>query len=173
MVTCLCKRISLLSAFPLRFHSFCPCCSFLASCVVANVSRLDQENAVEEDDATFDPDLDVRDYELIARNLPVFCVSSRAYQKLKGKLERDDFQSHGFQSVKDTEIPKLQEHAKKLTEARRVNNCRQFLNDLSQLVNSMKLWSSNDDNESNLTDSEKLREEQHLKKLLDQLEEVC
>ncbi|KAK5634142.1 hypothetical protein RRF57_009856 [Xylaria bambusicola] len=135
------------------------------------IKELDQENAVEEDDATFDPDHDARDYAEIARNLPVFCVSSRAYQKLKGKLQRDDFRSYGFRSIEDTEIPKLQEHAKKLTEARRVNHCRQFLNDLSQLVNSMKLWSANDDTESNLSDSEKDQEEKHLRKLLGQLEE--
>ncbi|KAI0502901.1 hypothetical protein F5B22DRAFT_631257 [Xylaria bambusicola] len=135
------------------------------------IKELDQENAVEEDDAAFDPDHDARDYAEIARNLPVFCVSSRAYQKLKGKLERDDFMSYGFQSIEDTEIPKLQEHAKKLTEARRISHCRQFLNDLSQLINSMKLWSANDDTESNLSDSEKDQEEKHLQKLLDQLEE--
>ncbi|KAJ3577378.1 hypothetical protein NPX13_g3190 [Xylaria arbuscula] len=137
----------------------------------SGIKELDQENAIEEDDAAFDPDKDARNYDEISRNLPVFCVSSRAYQKLQGKLERDDFQSHGFRSVEETEIPMLQEHAKKLTESRRVNNCRQFLNDLSQLVNSMKLWSSDDITGLNLTDSEKSQEEQHLRKLLGQLEE--
>ncbi|KAI8946002.1 hypothetical protein F4801DRAFT_566054 [Xylaria longipes] len=135
------------------------------------IKELDQENSAEENDATFDPDQDARDYDEVARSLPVFCVSSRAYQKLSGKLEKDDFQSHGFQSMEDTEVPKLQKHAKKLTEAGRMSHCRRFLNDLSQLVNSMKLWSANDDNGPHLTDDEKRREEQHLKKLLDHLEE--
>jgi hypothetical protein len=103
----------------------------------------------------------------------VFCVSSRAYQKLSGRLEKDDFQSHGFLSIEDTEVPKLQEHAKKLTEAGRASHCRRFLNDLSQLVNSMKLWAANDGTSSYLTDGEKRQEEMHLKKLLDHLEEVC
>ncbi|KAI0470344.1 hypothetical protein F4859DRAFT_522828 [Xylaria cf. heliscus] len=135
------------------------------------IKELDQENSAEENDATFDPDQDVRDYNEVARSLPVFCVSSRAYQKLSGKLEKDDFQSHGFLSMEDTEIPKLQGHAKKLTEAGRMSHCRRFLNDLSQLINSMKLWSANDGKGSHLTDDEKCREEQHLKKLLDHLEE--
>ncbi|KAI1170844.1 hypothetical protein F4777DRAFT_91817 [Nemania sp. FL0916] len=135
------------------------------------IKELDQENAVEEDDANFDPDDDARDYDEVARSLPVFCVSSRAYQKLSGKLEKDDFQSHGFLSIEDTEIPKLQKHAKKLTEAGRIAHCRQFLNDVSQLVNSLKLWSANGDTGSNLTDDEKHQEEKHLMKLLGNLEE--
>ncbi|KAJ8108981.1 hypothetical protein ONZ43_g6263 [Nemania bipapillata] len=135
------------------------------------VKELDQENAIEEDDEAFDPDQDKQDYDEIARRLPVFCVSSRAYQKLSGKLEKDDFQSHGFLSVEDTEIPKLQAHARKLTEAGRLHDCRRFLNDLSQLVNSLKLWSANDGTGSNLTDSERRTEEQHLQKLFNHLEE--
>ncbi|KAI0432051.1 hypothetical protein F5Y09DRAFT_302853 [Xylaria sp. FL1042] len=135
------------------------------------IKELDQENAADEDDATFDPDEDIRDYDEVARSLPVFCVSSRAYQKLSGKLEKDDFQSYGFRSVEDTEIPKLQQHAKKLTEAGRANHCRQFLNELSQLINSMKLSSAANDTTSNLTEDEKSREEKHLKKLLEHLEE--
>ncbi|KAI1749431.1 hypothetical protein F4782DRAFT_513171 [Xylaria castorea] len=135
------------------------------------IKELDRENCAEENDATFDPDQDARDYDEVARSLPVFCVSSRAYQKLSGKLEKDDFQSQGFQSMEDTEIPKLQKHAKMLTEAGRTSHCRRFLNELSQLVNSMKLWSANGGNGSHLTGNEKRREEQHLKKLLDHLEE--
>jgi hypothetical protein len=103
----------------------------------------------------------------------VFCVSSRAYQKLSGRLEKDNFQSHGFLSIEDTGIPDLQVHAKKLTEAGRVKHCGQFLNGLSQLVNSMKLWSMNDSTQSNLTDSEKRQEAMHLEGLLDGLNQVC
>lgn len=136
------------------------------------IKELDQENAIEEDDATFDPDQDVRDYDEVARSLPVFCVSSRAYQKLSGRLEKDDIRSHGFLSLEDTEIPQLQEHAKKLTEGGRRSHCRRFLNDLSQLVNSMSLWSADDGTGLNLTDGEKRREERHLKKLLDRLSEA-
>lgn len=50
----------------------------------------------------------------------------------------------GFLSVQDTEIPQLQEHAKKLTEGGRATSSCRFLNELSQLLNSMKLWATYD-----------------------------
>lgn len=136
------------------------------------IYSLDQENALEEDDENFDPEQDLRDYDQVAESLPVFCVSSRAYQKMTGKLQKDGFQSQGYMTTADTEIPQLQKHAKKLTEAGRMSNSRQFLNDLDQLLNSMKLWAYNDGNRCTLTDSEKRREERHLHTLLDTLEKV-
>ncbi|KAI0020202.1 Dynamin family-domain-containing protein [Xylariomycetidae sp. FL0641] len=135
------------------------------------IRELDQENAAEEDDENFDPEVDIRDYDKVAGDLPVFCVSSRAYQSLCGRLQKDDFKSDGFLSLEDSEIPKLQAHAKKLTEAGRASHCRRLLNDLTQLVNSTKLWCSNDGTPSLLTNAEKKREQQHLKQLLDQLQE--
>ncbi|KAI1322901.1 hypothetical protein F5Y16DRAFT_403978 [Xylariaceae sp. FL0255] len=134
------------------------------------IKELDQENAIEEDDETFDPDEDLRDYEEVARSLPVFCVSSRAYQQLKGRLEKDDFHSEGFYSIEDTEIPKLQEHGRKVTEAGRASHYRRWMNDLARFVNTMKLWSMNDGTQSILTNSEQRREQQHLKSLLASLE---
>ncbi|KAI1372650.1 hypothetical protein F4677DRAFT_431751 [Hypoxylon crocopeplum] len=134
------------------------------------IKELDQENAAEEDDTTFDPDQDLRDYDEVARSLPVFCVSSRAYQKINGRLQKDDFRSHGFMSAEDTEVPQLQQHAKKLTEAGRASHCRRFLNDLAQITNSMKIWATNDGTHSTLTDVEQRREEMHLRKLLNDLE---
>ncbi|KAI0200253.1 hypothetical protein F4808DRAFT_470663 [Astrocystis sublimbata] len=135
------------------------------------IKELDHENSAEHDEATFDPEQDVRDYDKMARSLPVFCVSSRAYQKLTGKLEKDDFRSDGFLSTDDTEIPGLQTHAKKLTEAGRSRHCRRFLNDLFSLVNSVKLWSKDDGNGIELTDEEKQKELLYLQKLLDHLDE--
>lgn len=70
----------------------------------------------------------------------------------------------------DTEIPKLQEHAKTLTEKGRVNHCRWFLNDLLQLVNSMQIWTVSDNTRST-TELTMRREEMHLRKLLNDLEE--
>ena len=42
--------------------------------------ELDQELALEEDEENFNPDVELRDYDQVARSLPVFCVSSRGYQ---------------------------------------------------------------------------------------------
>lgn len=128
---------------------------------------------MDEGDADFDPDQDIRDYDAVARMLPVFCVSARAYQQLCGRFKKDDFKSQGFPDVADTEIPNLQQHAKKLTEASRVHSCRRILNDLSQLMNSIKLWSTTGAMNTSLTDMEKYGEEQHLKKALLQLDQVC
>ena len=86
---------------------------------------------------------------------------------------KDDFQSHDYMSVEDTEVPRLQEHTKKLTEAGRASHWRRFLNDTLQLVNSMKLWAASNSTQSTLSGIEQKREEMHLTKLLDDLEKVC
>jgi hypothetical protein len=57
----------------------------------------------EEDEANFNPDEDIRNYEEVAGSLPVFCVSSRAYQKLSGRLQRDK-DVPGFKLVEETEV---------------------------------------------------------------------
>ena len=136
------------------------------------IKELDQETAIEEDEENFDPDVDLRDYDKVAETLPVFGVSSRAFQKLSGRLVRDKFNSAGFRSLEETEIPQLQAHAQKLTENGRAASCRRFLADLSQLLNSLSMWATNDGTRSNLTDSEKRAEENHLRKRIDQMEQV-
>lgn len=136
------------------------------------IKELDQETAIEEDEENFNPDVDLRDYDKVAETLPVFCVSSRAFQKLSGRLVRDKFNSAGFRSLEETEIPQLQAHAQKLTENGRAASCRRFLADLSQLLNSLSMWATNDGTRSNLTDSEKRAEENHLRKRIDQMEQV-
>lgn len=58
---------------------------------------------MEEDEANFDPEHDIRDYEEVAKALKVFCVSARAYQKLSGRLKRDGDVA-GFQEKDETEV---------------------------------------------------------------------
>lgn len=41
-------------------------------------------------------------------------------------------------------MPQLQAHCKELTKAGRSANCRKFINNLSQLLNSLALWAAND-----------------------------
>jgi hypothetical protein len=107
------------------------------------IKELDQENAAEENPEEFDPDEDIRDYEEVARSLPVFCVSSRAYQKLSGRLGKDG-DVNGFNTLTQTEIPGLQAHSRKLTEGGRHDGCKSFLNSLSRLLTSLTLWASDD-----------------------------
>lgn len=56
----------------------------------AGIKELDQENAEEEDPDNFNPEEDVRDYDEVARSLPIFCVSSRGYQKLCDRMQKDN-----------------------------------------------------------------------------------
>jgi hypothetical protein len=63
---------------------------------------LDEENA-EEENPDFDPEEELRDYDKVAKDLPVFCVSSRAYQKLSGRLVKDNT-VRGFTDVEQTEV---------------------------------------------------------------------
>ena len=135
------------------------------------IRELDMEIAAEEDEENFNPDSDARDYDEVARSLPVFCVSSRGYQKLQGRLRKDP-KVPGFVTAEETEIPQLQAHCKQLTEAGRSANCKRFINNLSQLLNSLSLWASNDGTGANMTPEQRTREERFLQKGLKELESV-
>lgn len=137
----------------------------------AGIKELDQELAAEEDEENFNPDAEIRDYEEVARGLPVFCVSSRGYQKLQGRLRKDP-NIAGFTTIEETEIPQLQAHCEKLTETGRSANCRTFINKLSQLLNSLTLWASSDGTSSNMTAEQRAREARFLQKGLKTLESV-
>lgn len=137
----------------------------------AGIKELDQEMAADEDEENFDPEFDLRNYDEVARGLPVFCVSSRAYQKLQGRL-RQDPTVPGFETIEETEIPQLQAHCKQLTGKGRVANCQRFINNLSQLLNSLAMWASNDGTGANMTPEQKAREEKYLQKGLKELESV-
>ncbi|KAL9095127.1 MAG: hypothetical protein Q9165_002730 [Trypethelium subeluteriae] len=136
----------------------------------SGVKELDQDNAIEEDEDNFDPGKDLRDYDAVARSLPVFCISSRAYQKLSGRFRKDQ-DTVGFTNVDQTEVPQLKSHCHKLTEAVRADGCRNFLNSLNQLLNSLSLWSSNEGTEGRRFDAQKDEEDQLLQEQLQGLSE--
>lgn len=136
----------------------------------AGIKELDQENAAEEDEDNFNPDEEQRDYDKVARSLPVFCVSSRAYQKMCGRLKKDDAVP-GFNTPEETEMPQLQAHCKKLTEAGRVQSCRNFLLSVCQLLTTFTLWASNDGSGSKMTDDDKRKQVRYLERRLNELED--
>ncbi len=137
----------------------------------AGIKELDQELAVEDDEEHFDPSVEIRDYDEVARSLPVFCVSSRGYQKLQGRLRQDPTVS-GFKAIEETEMPQLQTHCRQLTEKGRTASCKRFLNNLSQLLNSMSLWASSDGTGRDLTEHQKAKEAGVLQGSLKKLESV-
>ena len=73
----------------------------------AGIKELDQEIAEEEDAANFNPEEDARDYDEVAASLPVFCVSSRAYQKIQGRFKKDKHVL-GFETLEATEVGKVE-----------------------------------------------------------------
>ncbi|KAI4255106.1 MAG: hypothetical protein LQ352_002735 [Teloschistes flavicans] len=137
----------------------------------AGIKELDQEQAAEEDEDSFDPETDVRDYDEVARSLKCFCVSSRAYQKLSGRLRKDP-SVPGFQTFEETEMPQLQAHCKELTKEGRSADCRKFINSWSQLLNSLTLWCSNDGTGQNLSAEQRDKETRLLSNNLKKLEDV-
>jgi len=135
----------------------------------AGIRELDQETAMEEDQDNFDPADDRRDYDKVAQSLRVFCCSSRAYQQMSGRLQRDSAVP-GFMTPEETEIPQLQKHCKGLTEDVRASNCRQFLTDIQQFLNSLSIWSSTDGTGLNISDAQRRIEHNFLKTRLNQLD---
>ncbi|KAL8711916.1 MAG: hypothetical protein Q9225_007039 [Loekoesia sp. 1 TL-2023] len=133
----------------------------IAQDYASGIRELDQELACEENEATFDPEEEIKDYDKIATALPVFCVSSRGYQKLKGRFQKDET-ILGFKDIEETEIPLLQKHCTKLTEASRIANSQRFLKNLSRLLESLALWASSDSTVVGMTQEQKARAEQHL-----------
>ncbi|KAK2807354.1 hypothetical protein FQN51_003178 [Onygenales sp. PD_10] len=89
----------------------------------------------------FDPAVSPRDYDDVANRLTVFCVSSRAYQKLKGRFRRDGA-IRAFKHIEATEVPSLQAHCEGLAAEWRKVTCRNFLNGLEQLLNSLDIFCS-------------------------------
>jgi hypothetical protein len=135
----------------------------------AGLKELDQENAAEEDEDNFNPDEDQRDYDKVANSLPVFCVSSRAYQQMCGRLQKDDTVP-GFETPDETEIPQLQAHCRKLTEAGRIQTARTFLLSLCQQLTTFSIWASEDGTGLKMTDDDRLQQKVYLDKRLSQLE---
>ncbi|KAL8789297.1 MAG: hypothetical protein Q9213_001220 [Squamulea squamosa] len=135
----------------------------------AGIKEIDQEIAAEEDEDNFNPETEVRNYDEVAKSLPVFCVSSRGYQKLKGRLRKEP-PVPGFTAIEETEIPALQAHCEKLTETGRAASCRGFINRLSSLLNSLAIWASSDGTGANLTPEQKAREARYLQKGMEGLE---
>ena len=80
-----------------------------------------------------------RSYKQIARELPVFCVSSKGYQQLHGRMAKDSLDIN-FESAEETHIPALQEHCIKVAMDRRCVVKLAFLNETRQLLTSLRLW---------------------------------
>ncbi|KAK7733744.1 hypothetical protein SLS63_004529 [Diaporthe eres] len=107
----------------------------------ANGIREIDEADAQADDETFDPSIKKRDYDEVGRSLPVFCVSSKAYQQLRTQTKRET-RVEGFRNLTDSEIPLLQQHAIKLPEQGRIHVYKTFLNEFCGLLGSLTIWAN-------------------------------
>ncbi|TKW49160.1 Nuclear GTPase SLIP-GC [Colletotrichum tanaceti] len=104
------------------------------------IKEVDDATASDQNDVFFMPDKPLRDYEKVKAGLRVFCISSRAYQKLNGMIQNVEFDTGGYRNSDDTGIPDLQAHAQKLTESHRNARCREILTKLRILLTSIECW---------------------------------
>lgn len=118
----------------------------------AGIRELDRE-ALEDSDAQAGK---ARDYSELEEGLPVFCVSSRAYQKLRGRSRRDTG-GDAFTTLEATGVPAVQKHFISMTEKARERSSRSFLTQLNQQLQSIGIWASVSDQSS--MDSDADREE--------------
>ncbi|KAK5631980.1 hypothetical protein RRF57_007694 [Xylaria bambusicola] len=130
----------------------------------SGLKELDELEAQSIDPNNFDPEQEKRDYAEVGRSLPLYCVSSRAYQS----LSRNE-QVKGFHDVDSTQIPQLRAHTKESTESTRIHDAKSFLNDLAQMLNSLYLWSSRNGADLYLTNEEK---EAEMRYVTEQVEEL-
>jgi len=113
-----------------------------------------------------------RDYEAVAKQLHVFCVSARGYQQLSGKLEADDSCS-GFPELEDTEIPQLKDYASEIVASLRSAAYRDFFIELDRFLTSLMIEVVNGDKPLRLSNKAKTRESKALNKSLVALRQVC
>ncbi|GJC97923.1 tat pathway signal sequence [Colletotrichum higginsianum] len=104
------------------------------------IREVDEATAPDQNDVFYIPDKPPRDYEKVKAGLHVFCISSRAYQKLNGMMQNVGFDTSGYGNSDDTGIPELQAHAQKLTESHRNARCREILVKLQALLTSIACW---------------------------------
>lgn len=119
-------------------------------------------------EAEFDPEDEIRNYDQVAESLPVFCVSSIAYQTLSGRF-RQDGKTPGFQSLEETEIPQLQDHAIALTKSARTEVAKRYLVLAFQQFNSLSIWATSKTTQDQLGASEKVTESAHLRTIIGNL----
>ncbi|KAH6654028.1 hypothetical protein BKA67DRAFT_518272 [Truncatella angustata] len=135
------------------------------------IELLDQETAIRENAENFDHNHRIRDYKQIADSLPVFCVSSRAYQA-KMYPTKADAEFAGFVDFDQTEIPQLKAHAQRMTELGRVAACTKFLSSCLRVFQSLRAWLDVKDLDVSISEAEAAREIQIVKDCILELEKT-
>ena len=123
---------------------------------ITEIAQIDQELAFKTNEDDFDPEEAVRDYEELRSKVSVFSISARAYQALS-RSSADAEKIRGFPTLEHTNLPQLQQHCRDFAAKARATSCDQFLTSLSELLNSLVLWSGHSGSSADL-DPEKIEE---------------
>ena len=118
--------------------------------------EIDEQIMAEEEPAKRKTSAPPREYDQIAAALPVFCVSSKAYLKLSGKLLNDPSMGPGLRTIEDTNIPQLQEHCKQLTLTGRTAAARNCVTQACRIYNSLMIWARDISGEIAMTEKQEV-----------------
>ncbi|EFQ33347.1 uncharacterized protein GLRG_08491 [Colletotrichum graminicola M1.001] len=124
--------------------------------------------AEQQQDSTQQVQEETPDYEQIGRDLPVFCISSRGYQQLRGRMKKDH-RVVGFTSLNDTEVPGLRNHTLQLAASIQAIHFQHHLGDIRRLLGAFDLFVAGDVANLKLSDKEKQKETENLEKSLSKL----
>lgn len=108
---------------------------------------LDLVQAEREDDDDFDPDEEVFTSMEDLPDLRVFCTASQAFQKLRGRFT-DESISVKLTDIEQTGIPDLMRFCIDIGEKKVVATRAESTDRVNQLLNSVRIWLSRDDNVS-------------------------
>ena len=104
-------------------------------------------------------------------NLKTFCISSKACQKLSGRLKRDAPMPE-FRSLRDTQIPQLTQFALQCTFIERERIADSLHTDSSLLLISIKAWAHHGQSGSQLTAAQREALSEELKVEMEELKKV-
>ena len=121
--------------------------------VVKDVRKIDEQYRPKSKN-TEDAHVDYRDYTQVERALPVFVVSSKAFQVLSGYQQDDRDAIRGFLDINDTEIPALQKHCASLTFRARALTCTRTFIHSEQALGSIISWTGHGETREALTPQE-------------------
>lgn len=85
------------------------------------------------------PDILSDEIKAQTKELPVFCISSKAYEQ-HCRRNIDDQRVEGFPHINDTQIPQLREHCIAAALSAQETVTKRFSSDLKSLVSEMKIW---------------------------------
>ncbi|KAK7441953.1 hypothetical protein CaCOL14_009780 [Colletotrichum acutatum] len=101
------------------------------------------------------------DYEQIGKDLPVFCISIRGYQQLRGRMKKDH-RVVGFTSLTDTGVPDLRDYTLEQAAAIQASHFRHHLSEICRLLGALDLFLAGDVANLKLSQNEKKQETKSL-----------